>query len=387
MRTRLLSLNDDALLAIFSYLYGRDALAVALTSKRLHDLAIPRVAAIALCHYANLQWLCDYMLQGPRPRVRYLEVLDVRLPFLWFTFRGETSGAVEQLVAHLFEAAQNTLRQLTLELPALPHLESFKARARIGAAMVSMRNLVDLHLRNINYDALALFQMLSGSLIRLRIWYDKEALQTTLTEIALLRALAKQTRLERLEIRRFRPSALFNVHSVTSPQNTRLASLRHLVIAEGNAEATLLADLFPQLVALAVLDMQTLSPPPTMSPHTTHHWPPLKQLHLPISLAVHAQHRVGRVESIELLQPMQYENLRALQGPLDTTLRTASPVRLSLTVYADSESATMGLLASVLEALPRLCTLSLRMQRDRDVAYIGALEEQWLVSLFASGRN
>lgn len=121
MPTSFLSLNDDALLAIFSFLYGKEALAVALTSRRLHDLAIPRVAASAKCCLSqDFPRFCDYMLQGPRTHARYLEVLDVR----WGVVPGATNPCAgiphEHLLADLLATAQNRLSQLTLELPPIP---------------------------------------------------------------------------------------------------------------------------------------------------------------------------------------------------------------------------------------------------------------------------
>ena len=88
----LLSLNDDILVYIFSFLFGRDILHIALTSKRTHDLAIFRVASTAICRSPDhVTRMHEYMM-GPTVgktgrRARYLHMLNI--PYvafnLWYT--------------------------------------------------------------------------------------------------------------------------------------------------------------------------------------------------------------------------------------------------------------------------------------------------------------
>ncbi|KAI0367589.1 hypothetical protein BV20DRAFT_949929 [Pilatotrama ljubarskyi] len=56
-------LIEDVIRYIFAHLDGRDALWLSLTCKRVHDLAIPRVAAVIVCSNAHsLRRLHAYML-------------------------------------------------------------------------------------------------------------------------------------------------------------------------------------------------------------------------------------------------------------------------------------------------------------------------------------
>lgn len=74
----LLSLNDDVLYAIADELYGENALNLALTSRRIHDIAVHRVSAIIRCKDpTQLRLLHRYLLLGSRPRVQYLQSLTV----------------------------------------------------------------------------------------------------------------------------------------------------------------------------------------------------------------------------------------------------------------------------------------------------------------------
>lgn len=348
-KTELLSLNDDALLCIFSLLYGKEALGIALTSKRLHDLAIPRVAAVAKCASPNdFPPLCVYMLQSPQPRARHLEILDIRL----VSFHGpqEAKMPYDHRIINLLEAARN-LRQLALSCRP----RGLDVGSRIWDALVTMRNLTDLHLGYVDGHALALLPMLSGSLRHLKLWYSIRPAQSTSTDDALLCALATHTRLQRLELMGFAPSEPF-AHA-----DTQYTSLRHLVLTKGNALSLQLPDHFPQLTTLAV----SVRGPTFTDPHvaTASRWPPLKTLLIQSTLDRDIQNRIGRVDKLVLQQSMQPGELDAplaSQGALTgmAILRAASPVYLSLSVYLSL--ALMDVLAHVLADLPRLRMLDLQ---------------------------
>ncbi|CDO71786.1 hypothetical protein BN946_scf184939.g10 [Trametes cinnabarina] len=73
-------LNDDVLRHILSYLHGRDALHAALCSKRMRDLALPRVPVLAHVRSPDdLRRTCAYMLAGTQPRAHFLEDLLIDL--------------------------------------------------------------------------------------------------------------------------------------------------------------------------------------------------------------------------------------------------------------------------------------------------------------------
>lgn len=361
----LLSLNDDALLSIFSFLYGEDALAVALTSRRLHDLAISRVSTIAVARSRRaLSRLCDYMLHGPQPRARCMEDLDV-----WCINLDDISDTGiphDRLIADLLTAAQNLRRLALFRLPQSPG-----QRSRIMEAMFSMRNLVDLHLGDVDEHTLALLPMLSGPLKHLDLWY-KRTCQSAATDAALLHALTKHARLRSLALHNFMPSepSLYALHATC-----RFPSLRHLSIVTNTAEALRFVSLFPQLSLLALVLDEASVPLAPSDFDTMPRWPLLKDLYAHTELAC-MQHFVNRVENVVLLRTMMPGEVVALQVPLAAMLRAASPVWLSLSMWA--EESTLNMLGLILATLPRLRTLNLRLQRIRDIAD-AASEEQWLV--------
>ncbi|KAL1940705.1 hypothetical protein VTO73DRAFT_7746 [Trametes versicolor] len=371
----LLSLNDDVLLYAFSFLYGTEACGIALTSKRLHALANRRLAASAICsHPFTFLPLCKHLLQGPQPRARYLEVLDLRIDGIDTVYDAE-EVPYGRLLADPLAAAQN-IRELILSCRP----ETLDPRSRIGCTLVTMRNLVDLRIRNVDDDALALLPMLSGSLRRLALWYSSTVPQSTSSQNALLGALTKHPRLESLELRYFSPQRPFvGVSSADHPQFT---SLRCLSITEGSVAATSLIDLFPHLALIAVHVSHHPNAPLPMGMVAAWRWPPLKVLYMDESFAILAQHRISQVEKIVIMNEMRPSDVLLLRDPLDAMLRAASPVQVSR--FVSVEPGAMHALARNLAALPRLHTLELCLQRkDWEQRYIPDPEEQWLIDSVA----
>lgn len=239
--------------------------------------------------------------------------------------------------------------------------------------MISMRNLVDLHLGDVDDHTLTLLSMLIGPLKHLKLWYEYTR-QSAATDTALLQALMRHARLYSLELRNFMPSEL---SLYASPHaTTRFLSLRHLSVTTDTAKALWFVSLFPQLSLLALLLNETSIRPAPSDFCAIPRWPPLKELYVHTELAP-IQHCVNRVEKLVLLRTMMLGEIVALQIPLAAMLRAASPVRLSLSIWA--EFAALNMLGLILATLPRLRTLNLRLQRIREVAD-AASEEQWLVS-------
>ncbi len=349
----LLSLDDDALLYVFSFLYGKEAHGIALTSKRLHDLANPRLSAIVECpHPFAFLPLCKYILQGAQPRAQYIEILDLRIDGIDEIYNAE-EVPYGRLLTDLLVAAQN-VRQLTLSCRS-----GWLERSRIGATLVTMRNLVDLHIRNVDDESLALVSMLSGSLRRLALWFSATAPQSTTTEDALLRALTRHTRLESLELQYFRPpEPIARASSTDRPQFT---SLHSLSIALCSVGAVWFIDLFPHLSLLAVRLSNHAHAPLSTDVLAAPRWPPLKELYIDDVFAPIARHLVSRVEKIVIMNVMRpFELDLQPWDSLDAMLRAASPVRFSLSACVGP--GVIATLVPILAALPRLRTLELCMQ-------------------------
>lgn len=374
IQTGLLRLDDDALLSIVSFLYGQEALGVALTSKRLHALAISRVAAHAKCLSSSaLIRLHDYLrIRGPQPRVQHLEIL-----YIYVGHELDAEQAVDPLriLAELLAAAKN-LRLLTVaELPEVLDLHS-----SIGDALVTLPNLVNLRLCDgVDGRTLELLSLMRGSLKRLLLSYEWKA-QSATTDAALFNVLVKHTRLQRLCLYNFLPSGPLNHASIFS--NARFSSLRRLYMVAVNVEALDLVCFCPYLTHLVLvlgLAEEEYAPRTAFEPDDSRRWPSLQELYLQvvtIGVTSCIQRRISQVDKIRIpsrLAPCHSDELR---GPLPAVLRTASPVQLSLTVVAETE--TINALAPTLAALPRLRALELRVMLSR--WHIEDDAEAWLVS-------
>ncbi|EIW59892.1 uncharacterized protein TRAVEDRAFT_64694 [Trametes versicolor FP-101664 SS1] len=371
----LLWLDDDALLAIFSFLYGKDALSVALTSKRLHDLAIPRFAAVACCvYFQSFLPLYDYMLKGKQPRVQYLEdltLLEVTRSTSSFTAARDAKDiATDVLIGDLITSAKN-LRRL-----ALSQLRWLLEDSRVGNAIATMPKLVVVSLHDVDGRTLELLSIMNGSLVELRLDYTWTAPQSAATDITLFDVLARHTRLQILQLRCFMPSADFRLTSFSV--KAQFPSLRRLHIAETTNAAFDFPHFFPHLSILSFTLDHCTRPMPNLDDSLL--WPPLQELYLErITLACCVQCRVGQVDKVGILWYLAPRDTRDLQEYLPAILRTASPITLALSVTYVSR--VIGLLAPTLVALPRLRRLELSISLNRPDIEDDA--ETWLVALLA----
>ncbi|KAJ2990247.1 hypothetical protein NUW54_g8527 [Trametes sanguinea] len=177
----LVSLPDDVLLLIFSYLRGRDALNVAITSKRLYPLALPRIAAMIMCWTPiALRRLHRYMLSGPQLRAKYLRSLSIDV---FAVCKDEQTDYLEPDTDERYavDVSQvQLLGDLLLRAPNLTELslEGFHwclcQDPRIGPALQSMGQLANLRLSTLGDSALYVLRECKANIHRLTLSYYLE---------------------------------------------------------------------------------------------------------------------------------------------------------------------------------------------------------------------
>ncbi|KAH9848391.1 hypothetical protein C2E23DRAFT_889052 [Lenzites betulinus] len=157
------TLNGDILGELTSHIHGEDALNLALTSRRLYDFAIHRVAVILVCRTrADLICLHRHLLSGEPKRAIYLRSLTIlNTTFIerpwqedpnWIFPKNTYEYSLATLLGDILEDAHN-LTHLLLEhaAPLLQH------DPRIAPAVASMRKLVRLKLCDIDANILPVF--------------------------------------------------------------------------------------------------------------------------------------------------------------------------------------------------------------------------------------
>ncbi|KAL6301199.1 hypothetical protein BKA93DRAFT_828474 [Sparassis latifolia] len=131
---RLLSLNDDVLLLVASFLHPLDARRLSETCRHLHLIALPQaLSAIVLGTCFQLAAFCRYMLSSPQTPMDLLRVLVIVAPV------GDVSNAA--LLADVFEQA------LRLRSIHMHHSDTFiEAEPRISTALAALEDLEDVTL-------------------------------------------------------------------------------------------------------------------------------------------------------------------------------------------------------------------------------------------------
>ncbi|KAI0714417.1 hypothetical protein C8T65DRAFT_828741 [Cerioporus squamosus] len=169
------SLNGDVLHEIVSYLRGRDALNLSLTTRRVHDFAIHRVASRLVCRTAaDLRRIHEYVLDGQPKAAVFLRSLSIMgSTFIDRPWQDDPNWAFPEttyeyslapLVGDILEAAQG-LTHLLLEhyAPLAQH------DPRVGPAIASMSRLGTLELCQVGPDSLTVFQTLRSRPHHLRV--------------------------------------------------------------------------------------------------------------------------------------------------------------------------------------------------------------------------
>ncbi|KAI0358189.1 hypothetical protein OH77DRAFT_1421492 [Trametes cingulata] len=179
----LLALNEDVLRYVFAHLDGHDALNLSLTCRRVHDLAISRVAAVIVCNSArDLRSLHAYMLSrspsayspaaSDRPlRARFMERLTVCEPAVdndpFRTYIATSSNldagyeAQRYLLVDLLAHAPNLQH---LGLPVLhPMLDCNLPSERLAEVLRALPRLVSFKGEAVGDTVLALFHSFPGA--------------------------------------------------------------------------------------------------------------------------------------------------------------------------------------------------------------------------------
>ncbi|KAI0326470.1 hypothetical protein GY45DRAFT_1310445 [Cubamyces sp. BRFM 1775] len=377
----LLDLPDDVLLLIFSDLYGEHALNVALTSKRLSALALPRVAAVIKCNgRRDLLHLHKYLLSGNPARAQHVRTLAIEV---YSFMRGGMSFPLEtaetlswpvdtdglfqdvsqaHLIGDILLHSQN-IRELALERfqPCL------QRDPRIGTALASMTNLQHLRLSVIGDTALAVLQSSKADITRLTLSYHTEddlpLPGEPKTMPALLDALTHFRNLRILKLWNFNPSAALSPHYQCGSTPPELPSITYLRLSESSIHALEMVSLCPNLSTLIfsiridfseeMLLMLTPSETNTAPPK----WPPLRRL----MLGGHHEilsvlKRLGRVDLLQIGGDLC--TAHGVPGFLDL-LRVTSPIELYLSVIPSVLPSDFW--ADVVRAAPRLRVLELKV--------------------------
>ncbi|KAI0351795.1 hypothetical protein OH77DRAFT_1523907 [Trametes cingulata] len=194
----LLSLNYDVLQEIISYLHAKDALNLALCCKALHELASPRISAIAhIWRPSHFRKVCAHML-GPRLPVKHLRELDIH--YTAFADEGEEDESEEDEDEDEDEEGEgegvdseneepdpldvfwdfsqaHLVRDLLLQATALRRLALdrvhplLEKEPRIGEALCAMTRLVSLDLCTVSEPTIPLISNLNRNLRRLQVAY------------------------------------------------------------------------------------------------------------------------------------------------------------------------------------------------------------------------
>ncbi|RPD75077.1 hypothetical protein L226DRAFT_534655 [Lentinus tigrinus ALCF2SS1-7] len=169
------SLNGDVLHEIVSYLRGRDALSLSLTTRRVHDFAIHRVASRLVCRTAfDLRRIHKYLLEGqPKPAVFLRSLSIMGSTFIDRPWQDDPNWAFPEttyeyslapLVGDILEASQGLTHLLLEHYAPLARHDS-----RVGPAVASMSRLGTLELCQVDPDSLTVFQTLRSRPRHLRV--------------------------------------------------------------------------------------------------------------------------------------------------------------------------------------------------------------------------
>ncbi|KAH9847223.1 hypothetical protein C2E23DRAFT_890152 [Lenzites betulinus] len=318
--TGLLSLDDDVLHCIFSHLYGEDALNVSLTAHRAHDLAIRRVAAVAVCRKRKeVLSLRRYMLYGSPPRAQYLEKLIV---WVYAYNPPEETAFIEcrehdwaqlRLIVDVLAHAPN-LREVVLPF-LYPSLER---DSRLGDVLCAMQHLTTATFEAVEETTMAVMHRWSRRLECLQLkfhikgaqpYFPFRAESNPITYPSLLRNLAAFTALHTLCLRllRTRPSSPSIPDILREPTDSYyyLSSLCNLDLWTVEPRALDIVQLCPRLTSLCYSLISSSDDGEDSdeadNPATGARWPSLRCLRVDtLKDAAHARHILGHVDYLHI---------------------------------------------------------------------------------------
>ncbi|KAI0351793.1 hypothetical protein OH77DRAFT_1523906 [Trametes cingulata] len=363
-----LELNDDVLRHVVSFLHGRDALQVALCSKYMCSIALPRVPAIAVCASPReLRETCAYMLSGNPLRAQYLE--DLTISYLAFDYPvPEEPEIAQHMFSDYWDFSQARLigdlllqaprkRRITLErLHPCLHVDP-----RIGQALASMDQLVAADLATIADATFARLPPLNANLRWLRLGYfweeDDELPGETKTLPPLLTVLGRYRHLHTLELWNFNPPAVgvrqyFSVDNMPS-----LPAVRNLRLCVSSVGALELVEFCPNLLDV---DFTLSYDEPLVQLPDGPRWPSLRRLTLSTYRVIPwILNRVNGAKRLRITEKLGLgeEDEKGYINMLLRLLAQTSPIALSLSVKL--QAAPMAFWDQVAELAPRLRTVEL----------------------------
>ncbi|KAH9847247.1 hypothetical protein C2E23DRAFT_787826 [Lenzites betulinus] len=362
--TDLLSLNADVLHCIFSYLHCKDALSISLTARRAHDLAIHRVAAVAICRDRHqVSPLHRYMLGGPgsSPRAQYLESLIV-----WDC--AYNTSDQPQLVTNLNPVAHDWANiRLIIDVLAhasnlrevvLPFLyPSIEHDSRLGDVLHALQHLTKATFDTVDETTMEAMHRLSRRLEYLELQFlvkDEQLLfpfrpgSNFITYPSLLRNLAAFTslrtlRLSFLRMKHSSPSIADISRGPTPPYC--LSSICTLELWRVGPSALDIVQLCPRLTSLCYsLLSSSLShdedPDETDSPATGAQWPSLRRLRVDtLKDAAHARHILGHVDHLYISSNIDISSVASNEANmLLAVVERTAPVGMRFSLAFDSRT-------------------------------------------------
>ncbi|KAI0771319.1 hypothetical protein BD413DRAFT_613398 [Trametes elegans] len=350
----LLSLNDDVLIEVFSYLYGSDSINMGLTCKQAYAFAVPRYMAhsdtvVGPGSVVRGQYL-RYLVVSPTA------LLPSRVESFPVVFNHFQAIQVEQgwqmfdtrivpYLCTLLEQARN-LRYLHLG----PFTRLLAADTRVGAALQQMCQLTDLHL---DEAAIQYAQVLS---------WNANGEHTSPTFVTLLEAISAFPALNALALVAFQPLVPLLFADI-SPLPS-FASITCLQLSHCTPCTLALVPLFPRLQVLGC----TISGLGAVPEHwhalgTGGSWRPLRQLVLFSKLeVVCVLDAVAQVHDLTITTELRLGGFTIREETIAILQRT-NPVCLDMAVSFGPVRATIW--EDIAPVAPRLRFLELRVSHLR----------------------
>ncbi|RDX43002.1 hypothetical protein OH76DRAFT_1410537 [Lentinus brumalis] len=325
IKIKFLDLNDDVLVHVFSYLHGKDALFVALSSRRLHSLAINRVSTVVKCEsLEKLARLQSWILATSPSRAGHVIDLEFDLPnTIPALFKAKIAIPLTELLMHTCN-----VRHMVLHRGFITNVTTEVSHA-IGGALRAMPRLTELSMDHVHDGFLSTIgSSLPPSLRKLSLAY---ILQWHWNEwhhsyAPLIQILASLPRLHTLAIHRFEPEKLW------TPDAPLFPSLLHLTLHEVSLPAVDLVSLTPNVRQVSVTyqpHRHTWSlPPPEPWTEPPRSWPPVRRLEFNVMSSL--SHFLDAISETADYLKITARTPPSRAGDLISTFRTISPVGADL---------------------------------------------------------
>ncbi|TFK80632.1 hypothetical protein K466DRAFT_605175 [Polyporus arcularius HHB13444] len=373
---RLLELDDDVLLSIFSHLYGTNALSVALTCSEAYRLVIPRVVAVIVCSSPDQLRRLHAYLRGHDGRARHVEDFELTLS-AYYPLEYEVDEESTTLIdAHFIQAClvANILLQLIqakgLHRLVLHQLHPLSQKdPRMIPALLALDGLSCMALNMVGDCCIAAFQGASFSNLRtlvlrfhngVRVAIDPLVDREPNTYIPLLQLLSLLPKLHFLKLHFFTPDRWLDSHAVTATPS--FPSIRQLELEQATPAALQLAHLCSNLAVLSIQLLRGVPGDTSISPPGR--WPPLHRLEIRgLKELMCVKPFLQTIHHLEIMIDhicLDHHVLKFILGLTKLeTFRQASPVSVSMTILPDMRAASFW--SQVAIDAPRLRVLDLRI--------------------------